>query len=257
MLGRKVKCPQCSTTFLPDGSTGTAEEESRGKASSLKDRPSERRERRDEPAEPEDRERSRRPEEEEEDLVYRAPRRSRFQTAADPGRGAVLLVLGIFSIVLALAAGVAYLVGACCFLPVGGVPALIGLALGIVAWSMAQRDNRRIRQGQIDPAAQGTTTGGLVCGIIGTVLNGICVLIGLVFLVAFLGCLGAIITSPPPPSPAPAPAPAPVPPPPRRKIEGALVPPPLLLPAIGPNKHSRQGGRFLNLGNETSRPWPL
>jgi hypothetical protein len=62
-----------------------------------------------------------------------------------PSRGGTVLTLGILSLVL-------------CQL------------LGPFAWSMGSRDLRLIDQGQMDPMGRGTTQAGMVCGIIGTCL---------------------------------------------------------------------------------------
>jgi hypothetical protein len=60
------------------------------------------------------------------------------------------------------------------FLSVGG------LILGIAAWVLGQGDLGRISRGAMDPAGQGSTQAGWICGIIGTFLN----------LVVVLGCGG-------------------------------------------------------------------
>jgi hypothetical protein len=67
-------------------------------------------------------------------------------------RGTVILVLGILGIVL-------------------GCP--FGLIMGPIAWSMANADLPEIRAGRMDPAGEGTTNAGRICGIIATILNGI------------------------------------------------------------------------------------
>jgi hypothetical protein len=63
----------------------------------------------------------------------------------DPGRGTMLLVLGILSIV-------------CCAL------------LGPVAWIMGKSDLAKIKSGEIAPEAEQMTKIGMILGIVGTVL---------------------------------------------------------------------------------------
>jgi len=61
-----------------------------------------------------------------------------------PHRGATILVYGILSIVLC------------------GI-------FGPFGWSMANRDLRLMRAGQMDPSGEGLTTAGRICSIIGTI----------------------------------------------------------------------------------------
>ena len=70
----------------------------------------------------------------------------------EPHRGGVVLTLGILSIFLSLIAP-------------------IGLTMGIIAWVMGQGDLTKMRRREMDRAGQGTTTGGLVCGVIGVLLS--------------------------------------------------------------------------------------
>jgi predicted Zn finger-like uncharacterized protein len=73
----------------------------------------------------------------------------------EPHRGPLVLTFGVLSLVLL----------SICF-PVGAV-------LGVVAWVMGQVDLRKLRRGDMDPAGQGLTQAGWICGIIGTLLNGL------------------------------------------------------------------------------------
>lgn len=75
-----------------------------------------------------------------------------------PHRGTLILVLGILSLV-------------CCH------------PLGIAAWLMGNTDLKEMAAGTMDPSGQGTTNAGKICGIIGTVLTVIGVLVGIVYLV--------------------------------------------------------------------------
>ncbi len=63
-----------------------------------------------------------------------------------PHRGALILVLGILSLVVC------------------GV-------LGIPAWVMGNKDLREIDAGAMDPAGRGNTNAGRICGMIGTILG--------------------------------------------------------------------------------------
>jgi hypothetical protein len=75
-----------------------------------------------------------------------------------PHRGTTILVLGILSLV-------------CCGL------------LGIPAWLMGNADLKEMAAGTMDPAGQGTTNAGKICGIIGTVLAILGALVGIAYLV--------------------------------------------------------------------------
>lgn len=96
-----------------------------------------------------------------------------------PHRGGVVLTMGIVSIVLACAT-----VAFC-------VPALIGLPLGILAWVWGRKDLRRMEQGLMDPEGRGTTQGGFICGIIGTVLNALLLMLFVGYLVVMGVMIGA------------------------------------------------------------------
>jgi hypothetical protein len=85
-----------------------------------------------------------------------------------PHRSGLILTLGIVSIV-------AGALGFCCY----GVPAVIALPTGLCAWLMGQADLRQMDQGTMDADGRGNTHGGLICGIIGTILGGLDVLCGL------------------------------------------------------------------------------
>ncbi|MCX6901913.1 MAG: DUF4190 domain-containing protein [Verrucomicrobia bacterium] len=78
-----------------------------------------------------------------------------------PHRGTLILVLGILSLVLC-----------------GPV--------GIAAWIMGNTDLKEIDAGRMDPVGRGTTNAGRICGIIGTVLTAIGVIVGLVIAAFFM-----------------------------------------------------------------------
>jgi hypothetical protein len=121
----------------------------------------------------------------------------------EPHRSGLILTLGIVSIVCG-ALGIALF---CCVpLPILFVAA--GFGCGIPAWVMGHRDLAKMRAGVMDPRGQGTAYGGRVCGIIGTILNIIGLLIGVgmgvVFVFQMMMAAGA---APPTPTPPPPPAP--------------------------------------------------
>jgi hypothetical protein len=49
-----------------------------------------------------------------------------------------------------------------------------GLALGILAWVFGQKDLARMRQQEMDPAGEGSTRTGWICGIVGVGLSCFC-----------------------------------------------------------------------------------
>ena len=64
----------------------------------------------------------------------------------------------------------------------GAMTVCCGL-LGIPAWLMGNADLKEMAAGTMDPAGQGTTSAGKVCGIIGTVLAILGALVGIAYLV--------------------------------------------------------------------------
>ncbi|MBY0523820.1 MAG: hypothetical protein K2R98_10505 [Gemmataceae bacterium] len=81
----------------------------------------------------------------------RGPRDEPVRRDSEPERGGFILTLGILSILL----------------PV------IGPIMGICAWIMGSRDLAKMRNGQMDARGTGSTQAGMICGIIGTFLEGI------------------------------------------------------------------------------------
>jgi len=77
-----------------------------------------------------------------------------------PHRGTLILVLGILGLV-------------CCFI------------CGIIAWVMGNNDLKEIDAGRMDPTGRGLTQAGKICGMIGTILAIIALVIQLI--VALLG----------------------------------------------------------------------
>lgn len=117
------------------------------------------------------------------DLRLRMPRRD-----AEPHRGTLVLVLGILSLVTVMM----YFLSP------------IGLIMGLFAWIMGQKDMRKIKSGHMDEEGRGTTQAGWICGIIGTVLNGLWVLgcgfaIGMIWYVEVSRPSNTTIIKTPPP----------------------------------------------------------
>ena len=82
-----------------------------------------------------------------------------------PHRGTIILVLGILSLVVCA-------------------------PLGIVAWVMGAGDLKEMDAGTMDPTGRGNTEAGKICGMIGTIL----MIIGMVVVasVFMLGLMGAV-----------------------------------------------------------------
>ena len=90
------------------------------------------------------------------------PSQPQTQQPLAPHRGVLILVFGILSIV-------------CC------------LIFGIVAWVMASKDLKEMAAGRMDPSGQGMTKAGMICGIIGIVLQSLYIVIQLILLILGAG----------------------------------------------------------------------
>jgi hypothetical protein len=86
----------------------------------------------------------------------------------EPGHGALILVLGILSLVM------------------------LGPITGIPAWVVGVRDLRKIREGKIPASEQTMTQIGMVLGIVGTVLGAIALAIIVVSLLIVFGILTTV-----------------------------------------------------------------
>jgi predicted Zn finger-like uncharacterized protein len=137
----------------------------------------------------------------------RRGRRPRVRRDCEPHRGSLILTLGIVSIPLALVAASC----SCCSYGIGGIAGVIGLALAIPAWVMGHRDLAKMQAGTMDPEGQGSTQGGMICGIIGTALNALGLLLAIIMLIFLIVVLatsggpggGPFAPVPPPPPPPP------------------------------------------------------
>jgi hypothetical protein len=87
----------------------------------------------------------------------------------EPHRGTLILVLGIVSIVIHA----------------------LGLPLGLPAWIMGKRDLNKMDRGEMDPAGRGSTQAGYICGIIGTILGGLTLLV----CVGYFGVFAVLIST--------------------------------------------------------------
>jgi hypothetical protein len=79
-----------------------------------------------------------------------------------PHRGGMILTLGILGLVS---------VFVCC----------LGLLLSPFAWIMGNQDLAEIRAGRMDPEGEGMTQAGRICGIIGTIILILSVVVGVVY----------------------------------------------------------------------------
>ena len=212
LLGKKVKCPTCGENFtaaaagpeMPPTSTKDTPTEayppparepgSGNSGQSLEDATY--------PSDPSPREEagpvteSRKPpsrrssaeqgdDEDDDDLPIR---RSSRRRDAEPHRGGMILSLGIISLVLGVMGDTC---GFCCFPFALG--SLIALPLGIMAWVMGQGDLVKMREGKMDETGQGSTKGGSICGIIGTILGGLGILMAVAMIL--LNLTGALTSN--------------------------------------------------------------
>ena len=194
-LGRKVRCPACSTAFTaeapseeetegiqtaPTSDSGAAASETDEEESdAIQKEPVSRRKR--PPAEAE--------EEEDEDAPRRRRRRrpsdSEFRTKR-PHRGPVMLALGIASLVFPLLGAALF---ACC----GAIGVIffgvLGVAFGGLAWILTARDLAAMRRGEMDFAGEGQTKFGVALAMCGTAVSALCVVCGGILLVVALGLI--------------------------------------------------------------------
>jgi hypothetical protein len=102
---------------------------------------------------PRDRDRYDRRDHDDRDRLNRTPRRD-----LPAHRGGTVLTLGIVGLVLPMTVVLS------CLAP-------IWMIFSICAWVMGQSDLKAMDGGRLDPEGRGNTQGGMVCGIIGTILN--------------------------------------------------------------------------------------
>ncbi len=88
-----------------------------------------------------------------------------------PHRGTLILVLGILSIIIC---------------PI----------LAPFAWMMGNKDLKAIDAGQMDPEGKGSTNGGKICGLIGTILLILYIIGGIIFAVGIGAAATAVANDP-------------------------------------------------------------
>jgi ribosomal protein S27E len=156
LVGQDVQCPTCGATFV--AALG-------GRSAVTSERLPEEKPTLDLAETQGDRPRRRRPDDDygdyNDDDYYRRRRRG-----VAPQRGAVILTLGILSL----------------------IPWCIGIILGPIAWAMGTTDLAEMRNGRMDPEGEGITNAGRICGIIGTFIS----LMQILFF-CFLGANGWVI----------------------------------------------------------------
>jgi hypothetical protein len=197
-IGKEVRCPSCQKAFTarlpatapaprtkpePEPERDEDRPSARKRPPDEDDRPSRRRPRDDDD---DDRPSRREPRDDDDDDDYPRSRRPRYdrpsRSYAKGDRGGVIMALGIISLVFVLVSCVgAAIVG---IVPIG----VVGIGTGVAAWLLGRKDLAEIRNGERDPSGQGMVNAGWICGIIGTIINGIIVLIqcGFIALIAAL-----------------------------------------------------------------------
>jgi predicted Zn finger-like uncharacterized protein len=141
-----------------------------------------------------------REESDDDDEDYRQTGRSRYRRDlprrdSEPHRGALILVLGIISLVFVFLS--------MCY----GLGVLAGLPLGITAWVLGNGDLRKIKNQEMDEEGLGMTQAGWICGIIGTILHSLVLLTCGGLITFLLVAQGNIGSAPKPVFTAPSPAP--------------------------------------------------
>ena len=58
------------------------------------------------------------------------------------------------------------------------------IVFGILAWTMGAADLRAMQAGEMDRSGEGLTRAGMICGIIGTILQGLYILLNVILLIA-------------------------------------------------------------------------
>jgi predicted Zn finger-like uncharacterized protein len=184
-IGQDVRCPSCEKTFAAQKPGGSPPAPTVDEVANLPPTPV----RSEPPADDSPPKRRQRSDDDEDDYPRSSrPRPDRYDDMrryAQGDRSGMVLALGIISVVFVLISCVA--AGIVGVLPIG----VIGIGTGIAAWLIGRKDLAAIASGDRDPNGQGLTNAGMICGIIGTIINGVIVLlqclvivVGLVFFLA-------------------------------------------------------------------------
>jgi hypothetical protein len=72
----------------------------------------------------------------------------------------------------------------CCGV-IGLAFAMLGLGMGIPSWIMGRRDLTKIQRGEMDPRGETGTRRGMICGMVGTILNVVGIFLIVLSYVAF------------------------------------------------------------------------
>lgn len=102
-----------------------------------------------------------------------------------PNRGVATMVLGIVS----SSCCVLGLIGSFISPIIGLVFALAALPTGIIAWVMGHKDRRAIRQGLMSGEGSGFVLSGYICGIVGTSLAGLILMLCALASLSMLFCM--------------------------------------------------------------------
>jgi predicted Zn finger-like uncharacterized protein len=94
-------------------------------------------------------------EDEEDDRPWERRYGPRVRRDCEPHRGNLILIFGIISLVAMAFCGP------------------LGLPFGVIAWVLGSRDLQKMNEGVMDPDGRGVTQAGKVCGIIGTIIDGL------------------------------------------------------------------------------------
>lgn len=160
LVGKKVKCPSCGNTFV-------------AQVDEIPPPPSEEEEREQQEEETPVRRSAAREDdgdEEEDDRDDRPRKRRKRRGHVKEHRGQLILILGILSFFIA------------------------PLILGPIAWIMGNADMQEIRAGRMDREGEGSTNAGRICGMISTIVSGVC--IGGICLFYFVIVMIAVVSNP-------------------------------------------------------------
>jgi len=178
-FGRTVQCPDCKHTFKANPPDNAIQAATPAPKPGLDAAPPAW----EEPP-PQPRRRGEREDDDERDDRFGERRPN-----AGPERGAIILALGIVSLVVGMLSLMLYII------PIWLVP----LGIGIVGWIMGHRDLRAMRQARPEPSQHVMTLIGMILSIVGVAMSGFTALLGCGVL-GFIGVMfcGMAAFGPPP-----------------------------------------------------------